>query len=97
MLSSKQRAVLRAVGNKAAVVGHIGKRGLSANVVTQVDDALEARELVKVRVLKSAPIGPEEAAVRLAAATGSETVHTLGHTFLLYRQAEDGPLIELPS
>jgi len=96
MLTSKQRAVLRSVGAREPVILQVGKGGITGNVAAQARGALEARELIKARVLKASPLSPEEAARELAKLTGAEVVHTLGNTLLLYRRCEDGPLIELP-
>ncbi len=93
MLTSKQRAQLRALGNGIPVILQVGKGGINDNLVTQVDDALEARELIKLRTLNTCPLTPSEAARELAAETGAQVVHTLGNTILLYRQSEENPQI----
>jgi RNA-binding protein len=84
------------MGHDIPVILQLGKAGISANVVAQANDALEAHELIKVRVLDAAPLTPEEAVSRLAELTGAEPVHTLGNTLLLYRRAEEDPELELP-
>lgn len=96
MLSSKQRAYLRSLGNDAEVVVQIGKGSVSEAVITQADDALEARELVKIRVLKNCPDSPEEIAAHIAVTTGAEVVRTTGRNSLLYRQSKKNPQIILP-
>ena len=52
MLTSKQRATLRSMANGIDTIGQIGKGGITENVITQADQALEARELIKMRVLR---------------------------------------------
>ena len=70
----------------------IGKVGLSQNLYTSLDDALEAHELVKCNLLKTAPIDTREAAIECAANTHSEVVHIVGHTFVLYRRSKENKL-----
>ncbi len=84
-LTSKQRAQLRGLANGADTIVHIGKDGLGDNLVKQAGDALEARELIKCRVLETAPLSSREAAGALAKATRSEVVQVIGTKFVLYR------------
>lgn len=74
----------------------IGKEGVSDQTIIQADGALQARELIKGRVLTTAPEGPEETAQAIAAATGAELVQVVGRNFLLYRRNPKEPQIELP-
>jgi len=74
----------------------IGKDGISDNVIWQADGALRARELIKGRVLQTAPAEPEEIAEEVARRTGAELVQVLGRNFLLYRRNSEEPKIELP-
>lgn len=84
-LTSKQRAQLRAMANSIDPVLHIGKGDLGDNLVTQANEALEARELIKCRVLETSELSPREAADALSAATRSEVVQVIGTKFVLYR------------
>ncbi len=84
-LNSKQRAQLRSLANGIDTILHVGKDALGANLVKQADDALEARELVKGRVLENAPLTSREAAQELARLTRSEVVQVIGTKFVLYR------------
>ncbi len=88
-LTGKQRAQLRGLANGLEAIVHIGKDGLGDNLVKQADDALEARELVKCRVLENAPLTPREAADALARATRSQVVQVIGTKFILYRQTHN--------
>ena len=81
MLTSKQRAHLRSLANGIDTILQIGKEGVTENVLRQADDALTARELIKGRVLETAPVLPREAAVAVAEATGSEVVQVIGTRF----------------
>ena len=86
-LNGKQRAQLRAMANTLEPVVHIGKDGIGENLVKQAGDALEARELIKCRVLDNCPLSAREAADELARLTRSETVQVIGTKFVLYRQS----------
>lgn len=86
-LTSKQRAQLRALANPLEPIVHIGKGDLGDNLIRQADDALEARELIKCRVLETSEYSPREAAEALAKATRSEVVQVIGTKFILYRQS----------
>ena len=96
MLTSKQMAFLRSLGNELEPIIQVGKGGISDNLIQQVDDALEARELVKGRILKNAAEDVRDAAEYLAEATDAEVVQVIGNIFLLYRQRTEEPRIELP-
>lgn len=96
MLTSKQRAYLRGLGNELEPIIQIGKGGISDNLIKQVDEALEARELIKGRILKNALEDAREAADYLAEVTDAEVVQVIGNIFLLYRPSTKNPKIELP-
>ena len=66
----------------------IGKDGISDNLIATLDDSLRAHELVKLNLLKTAPLSTAEAAAMLAQATDSELVHSIGRTFVLYRRSK---------
>lgn len=84
-LTSKQRAQLRGLANTIDTIIHIGKDGIGENLVKQTDDALEARELIKGRVLENSLMSAREAAEALAPRTRSEVVQVIGTKFVLYR------------
>lgn len=86
-LTSKQRAQLRSMANSMEAVVHIGKGDLGENLIRQTDEALEARELIKCRVLETSELSPREAAEALGRATRSEVVQVIGTKFVLYRQS----------
>jgi len=87
MLKSSERAALRAEANKLQAILQVGKGGIEANLIKQVDDALEARELIKLRVLESSPVEAKEAANELAAATGADVVQVIGRALVLWRKS----------
>ena len=88
-LTSKQRAQLRGLANSIDTIVHIGKDGIGENLVKQADDALEARELIKGRVLENSMLSPREAAEALAPLTRSEVVQVIGTKFVLYRPSHN--------
>lgn len=95
MLTSKQRAYLRSLANSAETILQVGKEGISENLIKQVDDALTARELIKGKVLETAPRFAGEIAAQLAEATGSEVVQVIGMRFVLFRRNLKNPKISL--
>ena len=86
-LTSKQRAQLRAMANPLEPVIHIGKGDIGENLIQQTDEALEARELIKCRVLETSLLNAREAADALAPAVRAEVVQVIGTKFVLYRQS----------
>ena len=88
-LTSKQRAQLRGLANSIDTIVHIGKDGINDNLVKQANDALEARELIKCKVLENAMLTAREAGEQLARLTRSESVQVIGAKFVLYRQHYD--------
>ena len=95
MLTSKQRARLRSMASTMDTIMQIGKSGITDALVKTVSDALEARELIKLRVLESCDLGVRGAAEELAARTGAETVAVIGTKCILYRESETKKKIEL--
>jgi RNA-binding protein len=86
MLTSKQRAILRAQANSLAVVFQVGKGEIDDALVKTTADCLAARELIKMKVLENSPYTTREAADLLAEKTGSECVQAIGSRFVLYKQ-----------
>lgn len=95
MLTSKQRAKLRSMASTLDTIMQIGKNGITDTLVATVGDALEAHELIKLRVLETCYLGVRGAAEELAAATGAEVVSVIGTKCILYRESETKKKIEL--
>jgi RNA-binding protein len=93
MLTSKERAQLRAMANGIDTILLIGKGGITENVIVQADEALTARQLIKCRVLETAMLSAREAAAEIAEQTGSDPVQAIGTRFVLYRPDPENPLI----
>lgn len=87
MLNSKQRAKLRSMGTSLDTIFQIGKGGISEEIVKQISNALEARELIKARVLENSEYSAREAADAIADATGADVVSVTGTRFVLYRES----------
>ena len=96
LLNSKQRAFLRSKANSEEPILHLGKGGLSDPLLRQAEDALAARELIKGKVLETAPFSSREAAEQVAQAVCAEVVQVIGRTFVLYRRNQKEPKIQLP-
>lgn len=91
-MTSKQRAMLRAMANTMDAVLHIGKEGITQTVVQQAWDALEARELIKVAVQRYAPYDTtREACTELCEKTHAEPVQCIGSKFTIYRRSREEP------
>ena len=95
MLNSKQRAYLRGIAMNLDPIFQIGKGGIGEESATQISNALEARELIKVRVLDNSGYTAKEAANEIAEAIGCEVVSCVGSKFVLYKESEKKKRIEL--
>lgn len=95
-MTSKQRAYLRGLANTLDAIFQVGKSGVSDNLIKQLDDALEARELIKISVLESAPDSAKYLGIELADKTNSELVQTIGNKITLFRQRKKDNKIILP-
>ena len=89
-MTGKERAAFRAQANHLEPLFQVGKGGMSDALIKQTDDALRARELIKVKVLlESSPITPRETADELAKATGAEVFQVIGGVIVLYRESPE--------
>lgn len=95
MLNSRQRAQLRGMANGMEPILQVGKGGIGENTVMQADEALEARELIKCRVLEASPLSSREAAEEIAEKTHAEVVQVIGSRFVLYRESRENRQIRL--
>lgn len=95
MLNSRQRAQLRAMANDMETILQVGKGGINENTVKQVRDALEARELIKLRVLETSPTNSRETADQIAAAVECDVVQVIGTRFILYKESKNNKTIKL--
>lgn len=95
MLNSRQRAQLRGMANDFETILQVGKMGISENTVKQVDDALEARELIKMSVLETCEKSSREVADELAPMVKADVVQVIGRKFILYRESKENKVIKL--
>lgn len=88
-MTGKERAALRAQANGLVPLFQVGKGGISDALIKQTDDALEARELIKLKVLlETSPEPPKVIANKLAVATGAEVVSVVGGSMVFYRYSK---------
>lgn len=95
MLTSKQRAQLKGIASTADTIVHIGKGGITESVITSVNEALGAREIIKGRVLEASLLSAREACAELAEACEAEPVQFIGSKFVLYKANAKDPKIVL--
>ena len=91
MLNSRQRAQLRAMGNELDTIVQIGKGGIGDNLITQVSDALKAREIIKCRVLEASMLTAREACDEICQLVRAEPVQVIGTRFVIYKENHDIP------
>ena len=95
MLNSRQRAQLRSIANSYDTIFQIGKGGINDVLIKQIDEALEKRELIKIRTLETSPETSREAADNVAEAVKADVVQVIGSRFVLYRESKDNKQIRL--
>lgn len=95
MLTSKQRAKLRSMAANIDTIFQIGKGGISEEICNQLSNALEARELIKLRVLENSGYTAKEAASEISDAIECDVVSCVGTKIVLYRESKKKKRIEL--
>jgi RNA-binding protein len=95
MLNSRQRAQLRGLANTMDAIFQVGKGGIGEQIIKQVDDALEARELIKMTVLETSEETSRTAADKIAKAVKADVVQVIGRKFVLYRESRENKQIVL--
>lgn len=95
-MTTKQRAFLKGLAMNIDPIYQVGKASLTPEITNGISEALEARELIKVSVLKNCMDDPREIAQMVAERTGSEVVQVIGKKFVLYKESKDKKKIELP-
>ncbi len=96
MITSKQRAFLRAQSQNLETIFQIGKGGITEEICNQIFNALEARELIKARVLENSGYTAKEAATVIAEVIECDVVSCVGSRFVLYKESTKKKRIELP-
>ena len=96
-MTSKQRAYLKSLAMKMDPIMQIGKATVTPELTNSVEQALEARELIKINVLKNCLADPTDIAALLAERTRAEVVQVIGKKIVLYRESKTKKKIELPA
>jgi RNA-binding protein len=96
MITGKQRSYLKGLAHHLDPMVHIGKFGLSENVLSELDIALENKELVKVKLQEGSDMDPKTAAHEVCAALKAEFVQSIGKKFTVYRESKEHKVIVLP-
>ena len=96
MITSKQRSYLRSLAHNIDPTVYIGKAGVTDNVIKEIEQCLEARELVKMKLQEGAELDAKTVANELAPGLRAEFVQAIGRKFTLYRESKENKQIELP-
>lgn len=94
-LKGKQRSYLKSLANGIEPILILGKNGLTDNVLKQLDDVLEARELIKIKCLENSGLDTTETASEVVKLLKAEFVQSIGSKFTIYRKAKE-PKINIP-
>lgn len=95
-LTSKQRAYLKSLAQTIEPIFQLGKSGITPEITKSIDEALEARELIKINVLNNCMLDLADAAETLSGRTKSVVVQVIGRKIVLYRLSKKHPKINLP-
>ncbi|SDK52816.1 ribosome assembly RNA-binding protein YhbY [Sediminibacillus albus] len=96
MLTGKQKRYLRAQAHHLNPIFQVGKTGVNGNMLVQVSEALEKRELIKISVLQNCMEDRGEVAEQIADGTKAEIVQVIGNVIVLYKESQENKQIELP-
>lgn len=96
MLTGKQKRHLRALAHNLDPIFQVGKGGVNENLIKQIEDALEARELIKIQMLNNCMEEKDEVAQTLASGAKAHLVQVIGNVIILYKESREKKRIELP-
>ncbi|RID89493.1 ribosome assembly RNA-binding protein YhbY [Peribacillus asahii] len=96
MLTGKQKRFLRSKAHHLNPIFQVGKGGVNDNLIKQIGEALEARELIKVSVLQNCEEDRDDVSVALAKGARAELVQVIGNTIVLYKESRENKQIQLP-
>ncbi|RFU65784.1 ribosome assembly RNA-binding protein YhbY [Peribacillus glennii] len=96
MLTGKQKRFLRSKAHHLNPIFQVGKGGVNENLIKQIEDALEARELLKVSVLQNCDEDRDTVAESLSKGSRAELVQIIGNTIVLYKESRENKQIQLP-
>ena len=95
ILKGKQRSYLKSLANNIEPILQIGKNGLTEDVIKSIDEALEARELIKINLLNNSLLETKEAAHEICSKLNAEYIQSIGNKIVIYKESED-KIIEIP-
>ncbi|GIN55853.1 ribosome assembly RNA-binding protein YhbY [Lederbergia ruris] len=96
MLTGKQKRFLRSTAHHLQPIFQVGKGGVNDNMIKQIKEALEARELIKISILQNCEEDRETVGNALSAGANAELVQIIGNTIILYKESQDNKQLELP-
>lgn len=96
MLTGKQKRFLRAKAHHLNPIFQVGKGGVNDNLIKQIGEALEVRELLKVSVLQNCEEDKDEVAAALSKGARAELVQVIGNTIVLYKESRENKQLRLP-
>ncbi|WP_291648767.1 YhbY family RNA-binding protein [Clostridium sp.] len=97
MITGKQRAYLRGLANNLDPIFQVGKNRVEEAFLTQLTEALEARELIKIKVLENSGLGAREVSNYICEKIGCEGIQAIGSKIVLYKKSSKKPKIEIPN
>lgn len=97
MLRGKQKRFLRAKAHHLNPIFQVGKGGVNENMIKQIGEALEVRELIKISILQNCDEDKDSVAEMLVQGTKSELVQIIGNIIVLYKESKENKQIVLPS
>lgn len=97
MLTGKEKRYLRGLAHDLKPIFQVGKGGVNENLIKQVSEALEARELIKVSVLQNCMEDKEDVGKAIAKGAKAHLVQIIGSTIVLYKESKENQSIQLPS
>ncbi len=96
MLTGKQKRFLRSKAHHVKPLFQVGKHGVTTNLIEQLSDLLEKRELIKVSILQNCSEDKQDVATQLAEGTKAEIVQVIGNNIVLYKESDEDPTLVLP-
>ncbi|NLY70863.1 MAG: ribosome assembly RNA-binding protein YhbY [Clostridiales bacterium] len=96
MLTGKQRSFLKKIAHDIEPTVYTGKAGITDNILKEMDQGLEKREVVKVKIQEGCELNPKQVANEMAETLNAEFVQAIGRKFVLYRPSKENKRIELP-
>lgn len=94
-MTGKQRSYLKSLANNMDTILQIGKNGITEDVLKSIEEALEARELIKINLLNNSLLDTKETALEICDKLNAEYIQSIGNKIVIYRESED-KIIEIP-